>query len=336
MRRSFLSWRMVIIVSTILVAVFGVMLMAGPRLPADGFPAFDETRLGTDIDTYLVTAEGGFPDIRPGATRHVVWADPVKKVQTPFAIVYIHGFSASAEEVRPLPDRVASALGANLYFARLAGHGRPGEAMGEARLEDWMADLSEALAIGEALGEQVILMGTSTGASLATLALADPKIASRVSAAVFLSPNYGINSFGAFLLTTPIAPQLSRLLLGPTRSFTPYNERHAAAWTTEYPTKALLPMATLVKLAVKSPIEQIRTPALFLYSSFDQVIRPDKVRAVAGRWGGPHEIVDVGRTGDPGNHVIAGDIISPATTGPLADRITDWLKKALGLQAPQG
>ncbi|MBP1848251.1 alpha-beta hydrolase superfamily lysophospholipase [Rhizobium petrolearium] len=332
MRRSFLSWRAIIMVTMVLITAFGVMLMAGPRLPADGFPAFDKARLGTDIDAYLVTAEGRFSDIRPGAARHIVWADPATKARMPLAIIYIHGFSASAEEVRPLPDRVASALGANLYFARLAGHGRTGQAMGEAALEDWMADFSEALAIGEALGDRVIVMATSTGASLATLALADPQIASRVSAAVFLSPNYGINSFGAFLLTTPVAPQLSQLLLGPTRSFTPYNERHAAAWTTEYPTKALLPMAALVKLAVASPIEQIRTPALFLYSARDQIVRPDKVRAIAGRWGGPYEIVDVGTTGDPMNHVIAGDIISPATTGPLADKITAWLKKTLGLR----
>ncbi len=329
MRRRLLSWRTVIYVCAILIAAFGVLLMSGPRMPADGFPAFDKTRLGADIDTYLGASESRFPDIRPGAAKHVVWADPATKAKTSVAIVYLHGFSASAEEIRPLPDRVAAAFGANLYFTRLAGHGRSGDAMGEAHLEDWLADFSESLAIGEALGNRVIVIGTSTGASLATLALADPKIASRISAAVFVSPNYGINSFAAFLLTTPVAPQLSRLLLGESRGFTPYNDRHATHWTTRYPTKALLPMAALVKLSVESPVEQVRTPALFLYSSLDQVIRPDKVREVAGRWGGPHELVDVGQTGDPGNHVIAGDIISPATTAPLAERTVAWLQTVL-------
>ncbi|CDZ52953.1 alpha/beta hydrolase [Neorhizobium galegae] len=329
MRRRFLSWRAIIYVCAILIAAFGVLLMSGPRMPADGFPAFDKARLGADIDAYLAASESRYPDIRPGAAKHIVWADTATKAKTTFAIIYVHGFSASAEEIRPLPDRVAAALGANLYFTRLAGHGRSGDAMGEARLEDWLADFSESLAIGEALGNRVIVIGTSTGASLATLALADPKIASRISAAVFVSPNYGINSFAAFLLTTPIAPQLSKLLLGESRGFTPYNDRHAAHWTTRYPTSALLPMAALVKLSVESPVEQIKTPALFLYSSLDQVIRPDKVREVAGRWGGPHALFDVGKTGDPGNHVIAGDIISPTTTGPLADRTIAWLNGIL-------
>ncbi|CDZ38995.1 Alpha/beta fold family hydrolase [Neorhizobium galegae bv. officinalis] len=329
MRRSFLSWRTIIYICAILVAAFGVMLMSGPRMPADGFPAFDKARLGAYIDAYLAAGESRYTDIRPGAAKRIVWADPATKAKTPFAIVYLHGFSASAEELRPLPDRVAAALGANLYFTRLAGHGRSGDAMGEPSIKDWLADFSESLAIGEALGDRVIIVGTSTGASLATLALADPQIAPRISAAVFVSPNYGINSFGAFLLTTPVAPQLSKLLLGESRGFTPYNDRHAAHWTTRYPTSALLPMAALVKLSVESPVEQIRTPALFLYSSLDQVIRPDKVREVAGRWGGPHELFDVGKTGDPGNHVIAGDIVSPATTGPLADRTIAWLQTVL-------
>ncbi|MFB9952238.1 alpha/beta hydrolase [Rhizobium puerariae] len=332
MRMGFSLWRAVITVSMVMIVAFGGMLMIGPSLPSEGFPAFDRSRLGADIDAYLAAGESAFPDIRPGAAKRIVWANPDTKTRTPFAIVYIHGFSASAEELRPLPDRVATALGANLHFTRLAGHGRAGEAMGEATLEDWMADFSEALSIGEAIGEKVIVIGTSTGASLTTLALAEPQIASRISATVLLSPNYGINSFGAFLLTTPIAPQLSRLLLGPTHRFTPYNERHAAHWTTEYPTRALLPMAALVKLAVRSPVEGISTPTLFLYSSFDQVVRPDKVRAIAGRWGAPHEIVDVGTTGDPANHVIAGNIISPATTGPIADRVAAWLKKTLAIR----
>jgi pimeloyl-ACP methyl ester carboxylesterase len=329
MQRRFLSWRTIIYVCAILVAAFGMLLMSGPRMPADGFPAFDKARLGVDIDAYLAAGESRYPDIRPGAAKRIVWADPSTKTKTSFAVVYLHGFSASAEEIRPLPDRVAAALGANLFFTRLAGHGRSGDAMGEPGFEDWLADFSESLAIGEALGARVIVIGTSTGASLATLALADPKITPRIAAAVFVSPNYGINSFGAFLLTTPVAPQLSRLLLGESRGFTAYNDRHAAHWTTRYPTSALLPMAALVKLSVESPVEQIKTPALFLYSSLDQVIRPDKVRAVAGRWGGPHALFDVGKTGDPGNHVIAGDIISPATTGPLADRTIAWLQTVL-------
>ena len=60
--------------------------------------------------------------------------------QTQWAVVYIHGFSASRMETAPLADTIATALGANLFYARLAGHGRGGAAMGEPSVQDWLAD----------------------------------------------------------------------------------------------------------------------------------------------------------------------------------------------------
>jgi alpha-beta hydrolase superfamily lysophospholipase len=306
--------------------------MAAPHRPAARLPPFDAARLGDDLDAYLAAAEGGFNDIRAGAAKRVVWADPVLRHRTPVALVYVHGFSAAAEEIRPLPDKVAKALGANLYFTRLCGHGRTSLAMGQARVVDWFADLAESLALGEALGERIVMIGTSTGASLITAALADTTFRSRIAAAVFLSPNFGINKPGAGLLTLPFAPLLTRLVLSRTYSFLPTNAGHAAHWTTSYPSSALLPMATLVKLAVNSPAEDIETPALFLYSGHDQVVRPDRVRRLASRWGGRHDLIEVGKTGDPSNHVIAGAILSPQTTVPLANRIVGWLKAELGLR----
>jgi predicted alpha/beta hydrolase family esterase len=57
-------------------------------------------------------------------------------------------------------------------------------------------------------------------------------------------------------------------------------------------------VAALVKLAVNIPAEDIETPALFLHSAHDQVVRPDQVRRMASRWGGRHDIIDVGETGE--------------------------------------
>jgi hypothetical protein len=43
-------------------------------------------------------------------------------------------------------------LGANLYFARLKGHGRSGDAMLEGSVQAWVDDFAEAVAIGRRLG----------------------------------------------------------------------------------------------------------------------------------------------------------------------------------------
>jgi esterase/lipase len=84
------------------------------------------------------------------------------------ALIYLHGFSSSRQESRPLMTQVASALGANLFYARLNGHGRTGEALAAASVADWQHDALEALAIGRQLGEQVVVVGASNGGTLAT------------------------------------------------------------------------------------------------------------------------------------------------------------------------
>ena len=85
-------------------------------------------------------------------------------------------------------------------------------------------------------------------------------------------------------------------------------------------------MQALTELAYGAPVEKATIPALFIFSDSDSVVRPDRTREIAGRWGAPHELVPVDDTGDPDNHVIAGDALSPSTTTFLAQRIAVWIE----------
>jgi len=297
----------------------------GPRPVADTAVAFDESTLPGNLDTYLAASEARFDDLRPGNQRQIVWANPASRARTPIAIVYIHGFSASPGELRPLPDLVADRLGANLYYARLRGHGRCGDAMLEGSVHGWINDFAEAVAIGRRLGERVVVMATSTGASLATWAAARPELMRDVAGLVQFSPNYGVQAAGSKLLTMPWAAQILRMSVGEHRSFKTRNELHAQFWTSEYPSAALLPMAALVKLANSVDPRSITIPSLFVFSPRDQVIRPDLVEAKAGNWGGPARIIEVIDDDDPSHHVIAGDALSPSTTERLAAETIEWI-----------
>lgn len=280
------------------------------------------------LDDIIADQEKTVGGLRTGLAKQIVWADPARRQKTPISVVYVHGFSASPAEVRPLPDLVAKALSANLFFTRLAGHGLADpNALGLATIEDWAQDIGEALAIGRLLGDQVVVISTSTGASLATWALARPALADQVAASVFLSPNYGVQASGSFLLTGPFGAQLARLIIGNRTGFQPISPLNAHNWTTDYPVTALIPMAQSVRLATHTPVEEIRIPALFLQSAADKVVRPDRTAAIAARWGGPHRLIDPGPTGDANNHVIAGDTYSPQTTEPIAQTILDWLSE---------
>lgn len=284
-----------------------------------------------DIEAYLARGEARFADLRAHAAKTVIWNDPGRK-RTPFVVINVHGFSASSGEVRPLPDLVAKALGANLFFMRLAGHGRSGDAMAEATIEDWLADFDEALDVGARLGERIIILASSTGATLTTVALARPGKAKNVAALVYLSPNFRVKSAGASLLTVPGIRNLLPLIMGKYRRFTPRNEAHGLLWTAVYPFRALLPMAALVRRATRVKVEDFTIPALFIRSPLDKVVDATATDRIIARWRAPHAVIDPGPVGDQDYHIIAGDALSPETTGPLVERITAWLRQVLSLK----
>ena len=309
-----------------LVAVLALVVALGPRVAVDTTIRFDPSVIGDDPQGYIARKEATVPGIRDGLEKEIVWANPMVHAKTPLSIVYIHGFSASKGEIRPLPDEVAEQLDANLFYTRLTGHGEDGAAMADGSVNAWINDYEEALAIGRAIGDKVIVISTSTGGSLATWAATQPGASDGVAAIAFISPNFGVQASGAEILTMPWGKQIAELVAGTERSFVPRNALHEKFWTTRYPITATLPMAALTELAYGAPVEKATIPALFIFSDMDKVVRPDRTREIAGRWGGPHELVPIESTGDPDNHVLAGDALSPSTTAFLAQRIAVWIE----------
>jgi alpha-beta hydrolase superfamily lysophospholipase len=225
-----------------------------------------------------------------------------------------------------VPDRIAADLGANLHFARLTGHGRDGPAMAEATAGAWLADTAEAIAIGRRIGGRVLLVGCSTGATLAALAAADPDLSEGLAGVVLVSPNFAPANPAARLLTWPLARRWVPWLTGPDRGFEPYNAEHAAHWTTRYPVAALFPMAEIVAAARRADLGVAEVPALFVYSVHDEVVSPGAIKRAATRWGGPvrQELLVPGPEDDPDAHVLGGDILSPGLTEPLVQIVAGW------------
>ena len=313
-----------------LALLLGAGLILAPREPVEMPPPFDDAALEGGIDAYLAAREARHDDIRPDSHKRVIWAG-APETRTPLALVYLHGFSASSQEIRPVPDRVARAFGANLVYTRFRGHGRDGDAMAGATASDWLADAAEALAVARAAGDRVVILATSTGATVATLALSDPALRDRVAGAILVSPNFGIDNPLAPLLTWSGARHWLPLIAGDRRSFAPRNPEQAAEWTTEYPTVAVFPMAALVARARALDPGTIPVPALFYYSDHDTVVRPDLTDGVLARWGGPATRIAPSLAGgdDPDAHVVAGDIMSPGNTGPAAEAMIDWIERVI-------
>ena len=76
---------------------------------------FDPNIIGSDINEYLIKSEQKFSDIKEGIAKRIIWANK-NNTKTPLSIVYIHGFTASSEEVRPLPDLIAKNIKSKLVL----------------------------------------------------------------------------------------------------------------------------------------------------------------------------------------------------------------------------
>ena len=311
----------------VLVVVLVTVFLVGPRARARDRVTYRRGHLGPDPDAALVAREARIADIRPGLAKEIVWRDPTARDRRPWAVVNIHGFSASKQELRPLPDIVAEGLDANLYLARLAGHGRTPDAMAEPTADDWLDDMAEALEVGRLLGERVLVIGMSTGATLAAWAAMREDMKGDMAAIIFISPNFEIHQNSTRYLTMPWARQLLRLFMGrinPVRAGD--NPAFSRAWTTGYPAEALLPMAAAVHHVKQLRLEETRQPALFIHSPKDRVISVPHVLSTHDRWGGsPKSLIQVTDAEDAYQHIIAGDIMSPTPTRRLAAQVVGWV-----------
>lgn len=315
-------------------ALLALAALLGPRLLLD--TTLRALSLPADLDGYLARAEAQLPNLRPQANRRILWHDAAAKARTGFAVVYLHGFSAGPVDTAPLAQRVAADLGANLYLARLRGHGSDGAAMARATANDWLNDAAEACAIGARLGERVLVIGTSTGATLA-VALALLPGCERLHALALISPNFGAADPRDRLLRLPWAARLVPLLV-PTYSFEPANAQQARHWTTAYPSSTLLQLAALVDHVLAQPLESIAVPVLTLYAPGDRVIDVERMLAARARIGvdrgAANELVAIAGSDDPWQHTLAGDILSPSTTAQVARRIAEFALRAAAPGAP--
>ena len=264
------------------------------------------------------------PDVIPGAEKRIRFVDG--RQRTAWSVVYLHGFSATRQETAPLAQRVADELQANLFETRLAGHGLQSRALHDVRAEDWLSDAAEALAAGAALGDNVVVIATSTGATLMA-ALLDHPLMQHVEAMIFLSPNFGLRNSAVRRATGPGGRILTRLLAGKTRRWTPQNEQQARYWTVEYPSAALIEMVRVLDRADEKLAGSVPQRILMIVANDDQVISAQAAHAAMQRIEARDErIIAVTESGDRSMHILAGDIMSPQTTATRVQEIVRFVR----------
>lgn len=201
-------------ISLLLVASLVIVFLIGPR-PKTGEYTDGLNKIpyeGMALDQWIKVKENK-ANPKPDNEARIVWNNDSTHVKTKYAVVYLHGFTASQEEGDPVHEAFAKHIGANLYLSRLSDHGLQGDQplMNMTATSLWES-AKEAYAIGKKLGDSVILMGTSTGGTLALMLAAEqyPEIAGLI----LLSPNIEINEKFAFILNDHWGLQIARMVKG--------------------------------------------------------------------------------------------------------------------------
>ena len=276
------------------------------------------------LDDYLIQQESQHKDIVPGAEKIISWAGDKGK-KTEYAVVYLHGYSASRQESAPLSDLLAVRIGANAFHTRLAGHGRLDEKMVDGKLKLWKKDVLEAFEIGKKIGDKVIVVSVSTGGTLSTWLTAREGTESIV-AQLMISPNFDIPKQDAYLLDLPlgIGVLIAKQMAGKNHKWEPKNELQEKYWSTEYPIKAVRTMVQTLKEVQRINKQKITTPTLMVYSEKDTVVSTSAILDTYKEFGSEtKQLIEFDAQED--THVLAGDIVSPNSVQPVLNILLDFL-----------
>ncbi|WP_341225600.1 alpha/beta hydrolase [uncultured Arcticibacterium sp.] len=267
-----------------------------------------------DLEKFISEREAIIPGIRTANKAEFVWADDSAKTVTAYAIVYIHGFSASHIEGAPVHENLAKKYNANLYKARLSEHGIDlgDETMANMNADDYIASAEEALAIGKKIGQKVILVGTSAGGALTTfLASKHPEI----EAVVLYSPCIKIYDDNAELIDNPWGRDLAELIQGkPFNDITPKNDDQPKYWTMHYRLEGVVALQNFLTHAMTpETFNAVKCPVFMGYYYKDEA-HQDNVVSVPAML---EMFDDLGSTDktkmafpEANNHVLASWVLS--------------------------
>jgi esterase/lipase len=305
--------------SIIIIALFSTGLITyllgpKPEAPKLEVPMIKLTGDLPTLEKQINESEAAEKGIRPDCQARIVWADSIKKEKTKIAFVYIHGFSATQEEGNPIHRNIANKYGANLYLARLAGHGiNLGDStMAKVTSDDFILSAEHALAVGKTLGDEVVIICTSFGGALTTyLASNHPEI----KAIVMYSPCIKLYDNNAELLDNHWGLAMGKAVTGSeVRDFAATNPQHAKYWCQHYHLNGVIALQNyLTNVMIPATFVKIKCP-VFMGYYYKNEEEQDKVVSVPAMLKMFDELGSIIKQkvafSNTGNHVLASPILS--------------------------
>jgi esterase/lipase len=307
-----------------------VVYLLGPKPPKPelnkNLPSISASL--ANIENYIRKNDEGLT-LKPDNGSRIFWANDSVRERTEYAVLYLHGFSASWYEGYPAHVNFARHFGFNLYIPRLASHG--------IETEDPLIDMTpdrlwesakNALMVARSIGKKVIIMCTSTGGTLALKLAAD--FPEYVEGLILYSPNIRINNNASFMLSKPWGLQIGRKINGGKYRVTneDFGSKECRYWNCKYRMEATVYLQQLVEVTMKKETYENVTAPVFLGYYFkdennqDQTVKVGAMLKMFEQLGtSPDRKVKVAFP-NAGDHVIGCEL----TSGSLDRVISETIK----------
>ncbi len=251
--------------------------------------------------------------IKPDNEARILWADSSKQ-KTLYSIVYLHGFGASQGEGEPVHRLIAEKYGCNLYLSRLVEQGIESDsAFKSMTTENLIASAAEAVAIGKALGEKVIIIGTSTGGALGLyIAAENPEIAGLILYSPIIAPK----DENLYLLNRPWGRQLMEQVAGGDHITEERKGLTKQYWSRTYFLEGYMALAGLVENTMtEETFAKVKCPVFLGYyykneEEQDNVVSVEAMQTMFDQLGTANESKRKVAFPEAGNHVISSYIRS--------------------------
>lgn len=306
-----------LIIPFAVLVVIATAYLLGPKMPKPEFNSILPTQITEPLlaEEMILAGEAGITNIKKGNQSLLVWQNDSLKMRTDYCLLYLHGFSASPVEGNPVHINFAKKFGMNLYAPRLAEHGL----ITEDALLNMTPDIlwksaKNALVLAHALGKKVVIMGTSTGGTLAlSLAAEFPDM---VDGLVLFSPNIRIYDKSAVLLAKPWGLQIARAVLGGDYRVLEPDPETDPYWYNKYRVESIVYLQQLVESTMTTKVfAKVTQPVYVGYYYKDEENQDNTVSTKAIEWmfeqlGTPNENKLLVSFPDAGDHVICNNLTS--------------------------
>jgi esterase/lipase len=324
----------------LLVLVAGYLL--GPKPPKPEFnknlPSLPASL--RNLESLVAENELKF-NIRPDNESRIFWANDTVKERTEYCLLYLHGFTASWYEGYPANIEFAKYFGFNAYLPRLASHGlETDDPLIDMTPDKLWESAKEALMIARSLGKNVIVMGTSTGGTLALQLAAD--FPEYVDGLILYSPNIRINNNVAFLLSKPWGLQIGRKFNGGKFRITDDDpdSKDCQYWYCKYRMEGVVYLQQLVENTMRKEIFAAVDAPVFLGYYYKDARNQDptvKVSAMLNMFdqiGTSDEQKVKVAFPEAGEHVIACELTSGAVEDVIRETIS-FGEEVMGLKSSE-